>query len=499
MRWVLVLCLFGLLPLASPAPAAVESVSPSIDAPIDAPFDAAMLDAAETRLLQAALAVSGDYTGLLDGHWTGASAAALADWSQREFGRAPLGAHAAAAVAGLLEAVRADGWRELWLDELGLAIALPVDRLAAPSDEAGGVRRWTTDASFSVLTHRFDQAEALAWHDTAEGLAVGGAATYRGPDRLVTVGALADGRGFYTRSDLVAGAWATVYLAADPTAQGALRLAAASIHAGRPQSLELPAGGGLASLLDATARALEAGDAAATAGLPVLTPARFDAAMTALPPRDAGGTAGADGFAIGGTGTGFYVAPRLVLTAAHVIAGCAAPALADGTPLEPVAADDALDVAVLRTPRRAERWLALADDRLRLGQRVYAIGFPYYSIAGTSLTLTGGNVSALAGIDDDARFFSFSAPVQPGNSGGPLLDARGRVRGLVVARLAEDYIVEATGSLPQNVNYALREDELAGFLATAGIAADADGIGRFDPGDGVPEGFEAAIVPVVCR
>jgi S1-C subfamily serine protease len=224
--------------------------------------------------------------------------------------------------------------------------------------------------------------------------------------------------------------------------------------------------------------------------------ARFEAEITAPAP-----TAATEP---GGTGTGFYLAPRLILTAAHVVAGCRQPALADGTPLERLAGDARLDVAVLRAPRPARRWLALADPGLRLGPRVHAAGFPYYSIAGTSLTLTGGNVSALAGIDDDRSFFSFTAPVQPGSSGGPLLDSRGRVLGIVVARLSEDYIVEATGSLPQNVNYALREAEVAGFLsdqglADQGLAAAPDAIGRFDPDDGVPDGFDGAIVPVVCR
>lgn len=482
---VLGLCLLASLPMAPQARASVDTG----DRGIAAPFDADTLDPAETRLLQAALAASGDNAGVLDGRWSRFDAAALADWSMRAFGEPPLAAHAAAAVAGFLDAVRADGWREVSLDDLGLAIALPLDRLAEPVAEAGGTRRWTIDTSFSVLSHRFDQDDAMAWHATAERLAAGGAGTYRGPDRLVTLGTLADGRVFHTRSDLIAGVWATIHLTADPTAEGALRLAAASIHAGRPEPFELPAGGRLARLVADTARA------PGPVGL-VAAPARFDADITALPPGDSEA-----GFNSGGTGTGFYIAPRLLLTAAHVVADCDAPALADGTPLEWLASDEALDVAVLRAPRRAPRWLSLADDPLRLGQRVYAIGFPYYSIAGTSLTLTGGNVSALAGIDDDARFFSFSAPVQPGNSGGPLLDARGRVLGLVVARLSEDYIVEATGSLPQNVNYALREDELAGFLATTlpEFGAGADSISRFDPDDGVPDGFEAAIVPVVCH
>ena len=69
-----------------------------------------------------------------------------------------------------------------------------------------------------------------------------------------------------------------------------------------------------------------------------------------------------------------------------------------------------------------------------------------------------------------------------------------------MARLSEDFIVEETGSFPQNVNYALSERELAAFLADAGLAAPAaGGLGGFDTDEGVPDGFASAVVPVVCH
>ena len=143
--------------------------------------------------------------------------------------------------------------------------------------------------------------------------------------------------------------------------------------------------------------------------------------------------------------------------------------------------------------------LAWFDDSfILLGLGVLAAGFPYYSIVGTSLNLTGGNVSALAGVNDDARFFSFTAPVQPGNSGGPLIDAAGQVTGLVVSRLSEQFIVEETGSLPQNVNYALNVSELKGFLESIGVAISQGGLGGFDLDSGAPQGFDRAVVPVLC-
>jgi S1-C subfamily serine protease len=56
--------------------------------------------------------------------------------------------------------------------------------------------------------------------------------------------------------------------------------------------------------------------------------------------------------------------------------------------------------------------------------------------------------------------------VQPGNSGGPLLHSSGNVVGLVSARLADIATLKITGSLPQNVNYALKSSFITAFLET---------------------------------
>lgn len=75
-----------------------------------------------------------------------------------------------------------------------------------------------------------------------------------------------------------------------------------------------------------------------------------------------------------------------------------------------------------------------------------------------------GNVTALAGLDDDSRFPQISAPVQPGNSGGPLFDRNGNVVGVVVAKLNALKIASATGDIPQNVNFAIKASVAIGFL-----------------------------------
>ena len=54
----------------------------------------------------------------------------------------------------------------------------------------------------------------------------------------------------------------------------------------------------------------------------------------------------------------------------------------------------------------------------------------------SDLNVTTGVVSALAGLDNNRRKIQITAPVQPGNSGGPVLDQYGHVVGVVVERLA---------------------------------------------------------------
>jgi hypothetical protein len=83
---------------------------------------------------------------------------------------------------------------------------------------------------------------------------------------------------------------------------------------------------------------------------------------------------------------------------------------------------------------------------------------------------TTGAVSALAGFADNQRQLQISAPVQPGNSGGPLLDMRGQVIGVVVSKLNAGQIARQTGDIPQNVNFAVKHTEALAFLREQNVA-----------------------------
>ncbi len=98
-----------------------------------------------------------------------------------------------------------------------------------------------------------------------------------------------------------------------------------------------------------------------------------------------------------------------------------------------------------------------------------AFGFPLPGILSSEGNVSTGVLSATSGIQNDIRFVQISAPVQPGNSGGPLFDSSGHVIGVVVAKLDALQVARATGDVPQNVNFAVHWSEVKAFLDEEGI------------------------------
>ena len=89
--------------------------------------------------------------------------------------------------------------------------------------------------------------------------------------------------------------------------------------------------------------------------------------------------------------------------------------------------------------------------------------FPEIGLRGSPEAGQGGNRISVRG-GDDPRYFQISVPVQPGNSGGALVDERGNVIGIVSAKLDAGAALAASGALPENVNYAVKSSLLLSFL-----------------------------------
>ena len=97
-------------------------------------------------------------------------------------------------------------------------------------------------------------------------------------------------------------------------------------------------------------------------------------------------------------------------------------------------------------------------------------GFPLSGSLSSGGNFTSGLVSALRGLRDAAGEVQITAPVQPGNSGGPLMDASGLVIGVVQAKLDALRTARITGDIAQNVNFAISLEVLADFLAKNRVA-----------------------------
>jgi S1-C subfamily serine protease len=131
-----------------------------------------------------------------------------------------------------------------------------------------------------------------------------------------------------------------------------------------------------------------------------------------------------------------------------------------------VAADDRTnDLALLKVEGGHFESLSISGkETADLGEEVFTIGFPNIQMQGVEPKFTDGKISSLAGMQDDPSEYQISVPVQPGNSGGPLCDARGEVVGIVVARLNDMAMLETSGVVPQNVNYAVKSRLAARLL-----------------------------------
>ena len=88
--------------------------------------------------------------------------------------------------------------------------------------------------------------------------------------------------------------------------------------------------------------------------------------------------------------------------------------------------------------------------------------------------------------------------LQPGNSGGPLLDLSGNVVGIVSARINELAVAEATGTLPQNINFAIKSGNVRSFLEANHIDYEtAQSTNKLDPAD-VGESAAKSVVMIEC-
>lgn len=175
------------------------------------------------------------------------------------------------------------------------------------------------------------------------------------------------------------------------------------------------------------------------------------------------------------TGSGFFVdAEGHVITNFHVAGKCAALQIRlddEVIKAKSQALDEHNDLALLLPEKKVHQQAVRfrADGTVRLAETVVLAGFPLRGLLSKDLNVTSGQVSSLAGPDEDTRLLQITAPVQPGNSGGPVLDSSGQLIGVVVGKLDALKVAEASGTLPENINFAIKAPIVRSFLDINGI------------------------------
>jgi hypothetical protein len=162
------------------------------------------------------------------------------------------------------------------------------------------------------------------------------------------------------------------------------------------------------------------------------------------------------------SGTGFVVAADgLIATCAHVIAGAQnlTVGVADRTyGATVIAVNEAADLALLRINANGLKPLQLIDsDSLQLAEPVLAVGYPLSDVLGTEVKVTTGSIAGLMQDPTRGRRIQIDAALNPGNSGGPVVNAAGQVIGVATAKLSGDDVTAVGFATPINQLCSLAE------------------------------------------
>ena len=166
------------------------------------------------------------------------------------------------------------------------------------------------------------------------------------------------------------------------------------------------------------------------------------------------------------SGSGFFVSRTgHVLTNRHVVDKCSEVRIAGAKSVRHIATGNRVDLALLQADVTKTEIATFRGGRgVRIGEDIIVAGYPLRGLLSSGLTVTKGIVSSNIGPQNDQNTIQITAPVQQGNSGGPVLDASGNVVGVVFSKLNALKFAKVTGSLPQNVNFAISAGSIRAFL-----------------------------------
>jgi serine protease Do len=102
-------------------------------------------------------------------------------------------------------------------------------------------------------------------------------------------------------------------------------------------------------------------------------------------------------------------------------------------------------------------------------QDIIVAGFPFGDRVSSTLKFTQGIVSSIAGIGNNYSEIQIDAALQPGNSGGPIMDEYGNIIAVAVAKLDVKTIIKDYGVVPENTNFGVKASAVRNLMEGNGV------------------------------
>lgn len=176
------------------------------------------------------------------------------------------------------------------------------------------------------------------------------------------------------------------------------------------------------------------------------------------------------------SGTGFFINKSgHIITNNHVIDQCnLVNAYYNGEikKLKILAIDRKNDLAILKGDFKSNDSFAISKEDGILLEEIYVAGYPFGKRVSGSIKVTKGVISSLSGVGNNYSNIQIDASLQPGNSGGPIVNKKGNIVGVAQSKLDYKIILDMYDTIPENTNFGIKSSTLNQFLNSNKISTE---------------------------